>query len=138
MASTPEQKKSDRRIWVIVAIAGAALVVLLGAFVATMFFTISGVLKDTEAYKSAVQTMEANARVMELLGPPVQTGFPSGNVRVSGPSGEAQLAIPVEGRKAKGTLYIEATRSMGVWKTERLVLELEGGQRIDLVGGTSV
>ena len=134
----PPEAKGNRRTWIIVGVLVAVLFGLVAAFVATMLFTISSVLKESDAYRNAVQTMQANARVVEILGAPVTTGLPSGNVRISGPSGEAQLAIPVEGRKAKGTLYIEATRSMGVWKTDRLVLELADGQRIDLAGGTPI
>ena len=113
-----------------------ACLALVGGCVAAIFFGVTGVLKETDAYKSSVQAMEANAQVMEILGPPVKTGFPSGRVNTTGPSGEAQLAIPVEGSKASGVLYVEATRKMGIWKTDRLELEVAGrAERINLIGG---
>jgi hypothetical protein len=62
-----------------------------------------------------------------------------GNFSLNGPSGEAQFSIPVQGRKARGTLYLEATRSMGVWSYDRIELEVEGqDRRIDLNTGHSI
>jgi hypothetical protein len=138
--SAAAQPQSSRRVWIIVGIVLAVVSAVVVAFGVGLFFVISGMLKESDAYRSAVQTMEANAQVMEILGAPIKTGFPSGNVHTSGPSGEAQLAIPVEGSKARGTLYVDATKSMGVWKTNELVLQVEGrGERIDLLkGGTTI
>ena len=127
---------SAKRTWIIVGIVAVVCLALVGGCVAAIFFTVTSVLKETEAYKSSIQAMEANAQVMQILGPPIKAGFPSGRVNTTGPSGEAQLAIPVEGQKASGVLYVEATRRMGVWKTDRLELEVEGrAERINLIGG---
>ncbi len=134
-----EHFKRVQRAWAIAGVIVVAALALLAAFVAAMFFMVSGMLKQSDAYRSSVDSLRANVQAMELLGPPITTGFPSGNVRTSGPSGEAQLAIPVEGQKASGTLYVEATKTMGVWKTDRLELQIEGGERIDLIrGGTPI
>jgi hypothetical protein len=137
---TETEPKSGRRVWVIVGIVAAVVIALFVALAVGMFYLVSGMLKESEAYRAAVQAMQANAQVVELLGPPITSGFPSGNVRTSGPNGEAELAIPVAGQRATGTLYIQATKSMGVWKTEQLVLELDGrGERIDLIRpGTAI
>jgi hypothetical protein len=58
--------------------------------------------------------------------------MPLGSIRISGPAGEAQLSIRVEGRKAKGVVHLEATKDMGLWRIERMVLEVDG-ERIDLM-----
>ena len=134
-----EEFRRVQRGWAIAGAIVVAALALLTAFAFSMFFMVSGMLKDTDAYKTGAQTLQANAQAMQILGPPITTGFPSGSVQTSGPSGEAQLAIPVEGQKARGTLYIEATKSKGVWKPDRMELQIEGGERIDLIGnGTSI
>jgi TPR repeat protein len=80
-----------------------------------------------------IAKLQANRAAVEALGAPIETGFPRGNIHMSGPSGDAQLEIPVEGRKAKGRLYLEATKAMGQWNADRIELEIEGSpQRIDL------
>jgi hypothetical protein len=136
--ASPE-KGSTKRTWLIVGAVAVVCVALVGGCVAAIFFTVTGILKESEAYRSAVQQLEANAQAMEILGPPIKPGFPSGSVHTSNASGDAQLAIPVEGTKARGVLYIEATRRMGIWKTDRLELEVAGrAERIVIVGGTQV
>jgi hypothetical protein len=96
------------------------------AFAVAMFFMVTGMLKQTDAYRMGVEALEANTQMMEQLGPPVSTGFPNGHVNTSGASGEAELAIPVFGEKAKGTLYVQASKSMGVWKLDHVELVVEG------------
>ena len=128
-----EQFRRVQRGW---AIAGVVVWALFIAFFAAMYFSIVAVFKESEAYKLALAQLNANAQAMAVLGPPITTGFPSGNIRTSGPTGEAQLAIPVAGQKARGTLYVQATKSMGVWKADRMQLEIEGrSERIDIIGG---
>jgi hypothetical protein len=132
-------KGSAGRTWLIVGAVAAVCIALVGGCVAAIFFTVSGVLKETDAYRDSVRQLEANAQVMEILGAPVTAGIPSGQVHTSGPSGDAQLAIPVTGTKTSGVLYVEATRRMGTWKTDRLELEVAGrAERIVLVGGTKI
>ena len=132
-------KGSAKRTWLIVGAVAVVCVALVGGCVAAIFFTVTGMLKESEAYRSAVRQLEANAQAMEILGPPITAGFPSGSVHTSNASGDAQLAIPVEGTKASGVLYVEATRRMGTWKTDRLELQVAGrAERIVLVGGTQI
>lgn len=133
------EKSSAKRTWMIVGVVAVVCVALVGGCVAAIFFTVTGLLKESDAYRAGVQQLEANAQVMEILGAPVTPGIPSGHVNTSGPSGEAQLAIPVTGTKARGVLYVEATRKMGIWKTDRLELEVAGrSERIVLIGGTQI
>ncbi|HUQ28912.1 MAG TPA: cytochrome c oxidase assembly factor Coa1 family protein [Usitatibacter sp.] len=137
-AAAAPAKSTTKRTWVIVGIVLAVVVALLVAFAAAMFYMVSGMLKDSDAYRTGIQTLEANAQAMQILGPPIKAGFPSGSVRTSGASGEAELAIPVEGQKARGILYIEATKAMGVWKAQRMELEIEGRtDRMDLIGNAT-
>jgi len=125
-----------KRHWAI-AVAVLAVLVALGAGV---FYLVVNILKDSEAYRLGVERLQANHEAMAMLGPPLKTGFPSGSISTSGPAGQAQLAIPVEGSKASGVLYVEATKDMGQWKVDRIVLDIEGmTERIDLNRrGTSI
>jgi hypothetical protein len=126
-----EQFRRAQRGW---AIAGAVVWTVLIAFAAAMFLVVSAIIKDSDAYKLGVEKLQANPQAMAALGPPLKFGFPSGSVQTSGPSGEAELAIPVEGRNASGVLYLEATKKMGSWTANRLELQVEGrAERIDLI-----
>ena len=50
----------------------------------------------------------------------------------------SDLAISVSGPKAKGTLYVRASKSLGDWRFTMLVLRIKGtGEQIDLLAGTA-
>jgi len=92
-------------------------------------------MKQAEVYKQAVARAQSDPVVAQKLGSPVEPGmFLSGNINVNGPSGEAKIAIPVHGPKAKGTIYVEATKSGGKWSYSLMQVAVEGEDtRIDLL-----
>jgi hypothetical protein len=118
------------------ALPGGCLVVLLVgvAFVAAAFFLALGMMKQSDAYKIAVDRAQQNQAVIDALGSPISAGtFVSGSSHGEGPSGDAKLSIPLSGPKGKGTLYVEATKSAGVWQFVTLVVKIERtGERINL------
>jgi hypothetical protein len=90
-------------------------------------------MKSSDVYKTAVARAKADVRVRHALGSPIHAGmFPSGKTNVSGPSGEADLAIPISGRKGKGTIYVVATKSAGEWQYSKLIVKTDDGETIDL------
>lgn len=108
---------------------GASLAVF-----ALIFVLVFGVLKDSEAYKLAQVALAADARVAEIVGQPLSTGIPMGNIQVSGPDGSAQLSFSVEGPRGKGTAYVSARKSLGQWRIDGLVFQDEATQqRIELL-----
>jgi hypothetical protein len=103
------------------------------AFTALFVFGVFSLLKDSEAYKLAQQRLDADARIAEIVGRPVSTGFPMGQIQTSGPRGSASLSFRVQGPQGKGTVFVEAVKDLGAWKIDRMVFEEEGtGRRIDL------
>lgn len=102
------------------------------AFVLTIVF---GVMKSSDVYKEALARAEASPAVAEALGTPIKAGyFTSGNINVNGPSGNADLSIPISGPKGKGTIYVEAGKSADRWSFSLLEVEIAGTQeRIDLL-----
>ena len=110
--------------------------IVYAAFVvvfAGLFFIVSASFKSSDAFKIAVTKLETNQEASKLLGKPISTGFPMGNIEVSGPSGSAKLSFSVDGPTGKGTVYMDATKELGQWKINQIILEEEGtGRRIDL------
>jgi Cytochrome oxidase complex assembly protein 1 len=59
--------------------------------------------------------------------------FIGGAFHVTGASGNAELAIPLSGPRAKGTIYVVVTESAGEWNFSTLVFQLDSsGARINL------
>lgn len=125
-----EHFKRVQRKW---AIAGVIAWLALIGLVAALYFAIAAAFKSSDVYIQAVAKLNANAEATRVLGVPISPGIPMGIVSVSGPSGRAQLSIPVEGSKAKGTIFLLATKEMGRWRFDHIELEVEGrDERIDL------
>jgi hypothetical protein len=103
-------------------------------FVVCIMFLIFSVLKSSEPYKIAVNRAKNDQRVIAALGTPIQEGiFASGKTNVSGPSGEADLGIPISGPKGKATIYAVGTKSAGTWTFSKLAVKVEStNEMIDL------
>ena len=123
------------RNWKWVVPVGCLLPVLFigGCVLAALFFAM-GVMKQSDAYKTALARAQANSAVIEAFGSPIsQTGIVAGNSNVTGPTGEAKLSIPLSGPKGKATLYVAATKSADVWYFQTMLVKIEKtGERIDL------
>ena len=128
-----EEKRPAWVKWVVLGCVGLIAIVALAVwgFVAL----IMGSLKQSDAYKEALAAVRADSAAVEALGEPIEPGFfLSGSVNVSGPSGEAELLIPLHGPRGKGTLYLEATKRAGRWEYSLLELAVDGTEkRIDLL-----
>src|SRR5947208_8024998 len=75
------------------------------AFVLCIVFFAFSVIKSSDAYQTALNRGKQNPRVIAALGTPIKDGLvPSGKTSVNGSSGEADIAIPISGPKAKGTI----------------------------------
>jgi hypothetical protein len=115
---------------------GCLTVILLAlAFVGVITLIVFSALKSTDVYKSALAQAKDDPEVTEALGSPLEEGwFMSGSTHVEGPSGHADIAIPISGPKGKGTIYAVADKSAGHWGYSTLEVEVkQTGNRIDLL-----
>ncbi|MFN8526521.1 MAG: cytochrome c oxidase assembly factor Coa1 family protein [Chloroflexota bacterium] len=109
-----------------------------GGVIALAFFAIYGAVssavKSSDAYNDAMAVVRGSEEVRAALGEPIEAGFwVTGNIEVNGPSGKAEVSIPLSGPRGSGTLYITATKSANQWQYSRLEVEIPGrSARIDL------
>lgn len=105
--------------------------VLLLVLILAILGVVFGTLRSTEVYQKAVSTAGSHPAVQAEFGTPVDTEFwLTGSVEVSGLSGTADLAIPVSGPHAKGTLFTEAEKSGGKWTLLTLTVEVDGKDQV--------
>lgn len=109
------------------------LLVFVG-FAVLLLSVIFGFMKSSDAYKEAVARAKAEPALIEALGSPIKEGFfVTGSINISGPRGNADLAIPISGPNGKATIYVEATKSLGQWTFQHLIIEIEKTrERIDI------
>jgi len=121
------------RKWFVPVLCVGGLLVFVG--IAVLFAcVIFGMMKSSDAYKGAVARAKAAPDVIQALGTPISEGyFISGNINVNGSSGRANLAIPISGPKGDATVYVVATKSVGQWTFQSLIVQIETtGKRIDI------
>ena len=125
------------RNWKWVLPAGCLSGLLIAAvFLAGIVALVFGLLRSSWAYAEGVDLARHDKTVVKLLGEPIRAGWmASGSVRVRGPAGDADLAIPLQGAKRSGTLYVVAHKVAGQWRFDRAEVEIAGqAERIDLLG----
>lgn len=103
--------------------------------VASALFAVSYLIRSSGAYQDGVELARSSPKVASALGKPLDTGwFPTGSIHVTGPSGEASLAVRLHGPEATGTLYIEAEKHAGLWHFTLAEVAVEGrSDRINLL-----
>jgi hypothetical protein len=114
--SLPESWLSPNWKWLVPTIVlglGLLVAVAVGALVTFVF----GLLKSSEPYQHAVAVASSNQDVVRELGAPVAPAwYLSGSENESGSSGDAELAIPLKGSLHRGTVYVLAKKTEGVWR----------------------
>ena len=110
------------------------LLLLIALFVGGIVFFVFGVIKSSDVYKTAVAQAKANPRVTDALGTPISEGIVlSGSINTSGDTGNADLNIPVSGPKGKGTIFVTANKSGGIWYYSKMNVHVDGtGENIDI------
>lgn len=124
--------------WFVPVVCLGAFVVCIGCIVLLVVVirgASSEIIKATDVCQMAMTQLRANAQAVEALGTPIEIGAGAGgSYEATGPSGSADLSIPVSGPKGSGTLYVVANKSAGIWRFELLELAVEGvADRIDLL-----
>ena len=111
------------------------LVLLIAVAVGALITFVFGLLKSSEPYQHAVAVASSNPAVVRELGTPiVPAWYVSGNINVSGSSGDADLAIPLKGSLHRGTVYVRAKKTEGVWSYDKLEMLVEGREvRVELL-----
>jgi hypothetical protein len=133
------EKKPEKKGVPIALIVSIALVLCIGLGVSIVFF-VAGIMKSSAAYAEGMKQLINHPEAVAYLGEPIESGFfVSGNINISGPTGNAQIAIPVSGSKQAGTVYVQGQKSMGKWHFPHVLFRGKQDDReIDLIGMRSI
>ncbi|MBL8922296.1 MAG: hypothetical protein JNJ54_25825 [Myxococcaceae bacterium] len=128
----PQQKGWFGRNWFWVVPVGCLVPMLCcGVFAGVTYFGATKAMKSSAVYAEGVARALSSPEVRAALGEPVTPGFA---MQGSVSDKEADIQVPLEGKKAKGTLYVVGKKVAGKWQYERMEVDV-GGKRIDLLGG---
>ena len=124
--------------WLWVGIGCGVLIVGIVAFIAFLVFVVGTAMRANTPYKDGLARAQADPRVIEALGAPVEPGwFVSGNISTSGPSGTCDINIPLKGSKQKGSVHVVGMKEGGRWSYQRMIMTPDRGDPIDLLSGAT-
>lgn len=105
----PNKPKSISRI--------LALVFIGFCFFFFSYYTVGTILKNSDAYKVAIEFIESDVIVMETTGGIVGYGYmPKGNINITNGYGVAQLEIKVKGNTEDITVFVDLEKEPeGEW-----------------------
>lgn len=108
---------------------------LFAGFIVLIICLVYGLMKSSDAYRDALAKAKAHPSVQKAIGAPIEEGiFTTGSINISGPSGQANLAIPISGPDGEATIYVVAAKSSGKWTFSTLIVAInDTKQRIDLL-----
>ena len=131
------QKSWFGRNWIwAVPLGGCLTLIVLFIFgIGATIFGVSKLLTNSNPYKYAIEQAATDARVIEILGEPVETtGLMQGNISTTNNSGKANFTIPLKGPNGKGSVTTKGTKEDGIWTYEELyVLIKETNEKINLL-----
>ncbi|ATB42765.1 hypothetical protein CYFUS_008244 [Cystobacter fuscus] len=105
----------------------------LGALIAGLTFKS---LRDNNVVTEALARTRQSPEAREVLGEPIEADWKvQGSFSTTNGQGSAQLAIPVRGPKAEGTLHVEAyKRDSDTWTFTTLELDVPDHPELNLLG----
>ncbi|CAD5343311.1 hypothetical protein FLA105535_03309 [Flavobacterium bizetiae] len=111
-----------------------SILLIFVVFIASIFFGVTSMMTNSDAYKGAMIEAQKNKQVIEKLGSPIEDdGMTSGSINTTNDSGNCDLQIPIKGPKGKATLFVVAQKK-GTWKySEMSVLIKNTKEEIDLL-----
>lgn len=111
-----------------------SILLIFVLFIASIFFGVTSLMTNSDAYKGAMTKVQHNKLVIEKLGSPIEgDGMTSGSINTTNDSGNCDLQIPIKGPKGKATLFVVAEKR-GTWKySEIKVLVKTTKEEIDLL-----
>jgi hypothetical protein len=99
------------------------LILLVGTYVAGI---VELSFRHSEVFALAMAKAGENMQVRSEIGAPLKAGWRiSGNLRVAGLSGYANLSIPIAGSRHKGVIHVVAAKCAGTWQFKQLVVNVE-------------
>lgn len=111
-----------------------SILLIFVLFIVSLFFGVTSLMTNSDAYKGAMTEAQKNKQVIEKLGTPIEDdGMTSGSIKTTNDSGNCDLQIPIKGPKGKATLFVVAEKK-GTWKYSELTVFVKATkEEIDLL-----
>ncbi|MHC0440818.1 cytochrome c oxidase assembly factor Coa1 family protein [Flavobacterium sp. 3-210] len=111
-----------------------SLIVLFALLLVGIFFEVTSIIKDSDAYIESMELVQHNKILIEKLGSPIETdGMVSGTVSAVNDIRKCDVQVPLKGPKGKATLFVVGEKR-GKWKYSEMSVYIEKtDEKIDLL-----
>lgn len=127
-AAPPRQQSwLSRHVGLVIGMGCFGLILVGCLFVGGIFTFISTMMRSSDPYKVALSAASHDPVVVAALGTPIEAGwFPTGQINVSGSTGNANLSIPISGPRGSATVAVVADKTGGTWTYRTLAVAIDG------------
>lgn len=116
-----------RKKQLMIVVACLCVPVMACLFVCAVLATVSVAMRSSDPYQLALKAAQHDPSVLAGVGSPVQPGWlTTGQITVSGSSGEANFAIPISGPIGSGVINVRAEKSVGKWTFSKATVDIAG------------
>jgi hypothetical protein len=106
---------------------GSAGVAAIGILALGLLWAVTGSMRSAQVTVDAIERARLNEEVVKQIGLPIEPGWwVTGSLSNSGPSGRADLAVPLHGSRGSGTLYLRAEEVAGEWHYKLMEVGIGG------------
>jgi len=106
-------------------------IILIIVFAGSLFFGISSMMTDSQAYKDSMEAVQSNEEVISILGEPIETnGTNGGNFGYRNGVSSAELSIPIKGPNGEATIFVVGEGTDDNWTYETMEVHFEDSNDI--------
>ncbi|MEM7084851.1 MAG: cytochrome c oxidase assembly factor Coa1 family protein [Bacteroidota bacterium] len=107
------------------------IIILLVVFAGSLFFGITSMMTDSQAYQDSMEAAKNNDALIELLGEPIETnGVSGGSLNINNGIKSAELSIPIKGPEGEATIFVVGRGMNDNWSYETMEVHIEGSREI--------
>lgn len=133
MEEIEERKGWFGRNWKWVVPTGGCLliIVLLIVFAGSLFFGITSMMSDSQAYQDSMEAAQKNEALVELIGEPIETnGHNGGSLNYNNGIKSAELNIPIKGPNGEATIFVVGEGINDVWTYQTMEVHIKDSREI--------
>jgi len=111
-----------------------SILIIAAAFFGALFFGVDSLMKNSDAYTTAINIAQKNTVVIQKLGRPIESdGLASGSFNSTSYSGNCNLEIPIKGPKGTAVLFVVGQKKVK-WKYSEMSVYINAtDEEIDLL-----
>ncbi len=113
--------------WVVPTSGCLLIVILFFAFIGTLFYGVTSLMSDSQAYTDAMEKAKNNITLIERIGEPIETnGMTGGSIHYSNGFSTAEITIPIKGPKGDATIQVEGKGNDTNWTYDIMNVYIPG------------